>query len=166
MAKFLFLFDLLLSHLMHQCIPQSYHLHSCFAPLGFQTVGTLYIIPYLIVNAHLIMVTFLQHTDVFIPHFRGKEWTWLRGALTTVDRSYGPVLDHLFHHITDTHVCHHLFSKIPFYHAVEATRYIRQVIGPYYLKDDTPILWALYRSHSYTQLVEDEGDIVFGKNMK
>ncbi len=52
-----------------------------------------------------------------------KEWNWLRGALCTVDRSFGPLLDHTFHHIVDTHVCHHLFSKMPFYHAQEV-RYL------------------------------------------
>ena len=42
---------------------------------------------------------------------------WLRGALCTVDRSFGWLLNRTLHHITDTHVCHHLFSKMPFYHA-------------------------------------------------
>lgn len=30
--------------------------------------------------------------------------------------SYG-ILDHVFHHIADTHVAHHLFSSMPHYHA-------------------------------------------------
>lgn len=38
-----------------------------------------------------------------LPHFAAGEWHWLRGALSTVDRSYG-FLDHFFHHIADTHV--------------------------------------------------------------
>ncbi len=83
---------------------------SCYT-FGLLAVFRLYFIPYLIVNFHLILITYLQHTDVFMPHFRGAEWTWLRGALCTVDRSFGFVLDRVFHHITDTHVCHHLFSK-------------------------------------------------------
>jgi omega-6 fatty acid desaturase (delta-12 desaturase) len=124
-----------------------------------------------------------------------------------VDRSFGPLLDHTFHHIVDTHVCHHLFSTMPFYHAQEATRAIRkvggnqpkiilmlmylgglwdccnlililalaaasppprlfvQVLGPkYYLKDDTPIARALWRSYNDCQFIEDEGGIVFYKN--
>jgi fatty acid desaturase len=44
-----------------------------------------------------------------------------------VDRSFGPLLDHTFHHIVDTHVCHHLFSKMPFYHAQEATEAMKKV---------------------------------------
>ena len=119
---------------------------------GFSTVAFFYLIPYMITNYHLVLITYLQHTDVFVPHFRGKEWNWLRGALCTIDRSFGPVLDHAFHHITDTHVCHHLFSKMPFYHAQEATVHIRRVLGPYYLKDDTPVARALYRSFSMCQV--------------
>ena len=88
------------------------------------------------------------------------------GALCTVDRSFGPILDHTFHHISDTHVCHHLFSKMPFYHAQEATECIRKVLGPYYMKDETPLIRALYRSYSACQFIEDDGDIVFYKNIK
>jgi omega-6 fatty acid desaturase (delta-12 desaturase) len=133
---------------------------------GFMKVAAFYLLPYMVTNYHLVLITYLQHTDVFMPHFRGKEWNWLRGALCTVDRSFGPLLDHTFHHISDTHVCHHLFSKMPFYHAQEATVYIRKVLGPYYMKDDTPIARALYRSFSACQFVEDEGDTVFYKNLK
>lgn len=133
---------------------------------GFGKVFFYYLVPYMITNLHLVLITYLQHTDVFMPHFRQKEWNWLRGALCTVDRSFGPVLDHTFHHITDTHVCHHIFSKMPFYHAKEATEAIKKVLGPYYLKDDTPVLKALWRSYSCCQFVEDNGDIVFYKNVK
>jgi len=131
---------------------------------GFITVLNFYILPYFITNYHLVLITFLQHTDVFMPHFRNKEWNWLRGALCTVDRSFGAVLDHTFHHITDTHVCHHLFSKMPFYHAQEATEHIKRVLGPYYMKDDTPIARALWRAFTCCRFVEDKGDIVFYKN--
>jgi len=133
---------------------------------GFAMVGLFYLLPLMDVNYHLVLITYLQHTDVFMPHFRGKEWNWLRGALCTVDRSFGPLLDHTFHHISDTHVCHHLFSKMPFYHAQEATECIRKVLGPYYMKDETSIARALLRSYSACQFIEDEGDIVFYKNIK
>lgn len=39
---------------------------------GFSAVGKYYLLPYMIVNYHLVLITYLQHTDVFIPHFRGK----------------------------------------------------------------------------------------------
>lgn len=46
---------------------------------GFAAVSAYYLIPYMIANYHLVLITYLQHTDVFMPHFRGTEWTWLRG---------------------------------------------------------------------------------------
>ena len=52
-----------------------------------------------------------------LPHYSDDEWDWLRGALATVDRSYGRLLNTLHHHIADTHVAHHLFSSMPHYHA-------------------------------------------------
>eukprot|EP01034_Spumella_vulgaris_P023635 gene23635-29875_t len=135
---------------------------------GFLSVACYYLIPLSVTNAYLVLITYLQHTDVFIPHFRNKEWNWLRGALCTVDRSFGPVLNHVLHHIADTHVCHHLFSKMPFYHAKEATVHIKKVLGAYklyHLTDSTPIPHALWRGFGSCQFVEDEGDVVFFKNM-
>lgn len=75
-----------------------------------------YVAPYLVVNGWLVCITLLQHTHPALPHYNNREWDWLRGALSTVDRSYGP-LDIVFHHIADTHVAHHLFSTMPHYHA-------------------------------------------------
>ena len=39
------------------------------------------------------------------------------------------MLNKVFHHITDTHVAHHLFSTMPHYHAMEATKAIKPVLG-------------------------------------
>ncbi len=86
--------------------------------------------------------------------------------MCTVDRSFGPILDYQLHHIVDTHVCHHLFSTMPFYHAQEATIAIKKVLGDYYMCDNTPIAKALWRSFSCCQFIEDEGDAVFYKNIK
>jgi omega-6 fatty acid desaturase (delta-12 desaturase) len=138
----------------------------CIYIFGFGPVAFFYLLPLMVTNYHLVLITYLQHTGSFIPHFRKDEWNFLRGAICTVDRSFGFVLDHTFHHISDTHVCHHIFSKMPFYHAQEATEHIKKVIGPYYLKDDTPIALALYRSFSQCQFVESKGGTVFFKNMK
>lgn len=81
---------------------------------GIGEVIALYFVPYLIVNHHLVMVTFLQHTDPALPHYRDGEWNFQRGALCTVDRNtFGFVGPYLFHGIAETHVLHHLCSKIP-----------------------------------------------------
>lgn len=132
--------------------------------LSFATMVKFYFVPYMIVNAYLVLITYLQHTDTYIPHFREGEWSWLRGALCTVDRSFGGYLDSVVHHIVDTHVCHHIFSKMPFYHCHEATEAIKPLLGRFYLKDATPVPLALWRSFRYCKFIEDDGKIVFYKN--
>lgn len=130
---------------------------------GTAAIVRFYVVPYAIVNAYLVLITFLQHTDTFVPHFRDGEWNWLRGALCTVDRSFGAYLDSVLHHIVDTHVAHHIFSKMPFYHAEEATEALKPLLGHFYLKDDTPIPQALWRAYTYCKFVEDDGTVVFYK---
>ena len=128
-----------------------------------QAVVAYYGVPMFVVYADLVILTLLQHTDVFVPHFRAPAFTWLQGALCTVDRKYGFGIETLWHHISDTHVVHHLFSTMPFYHATEATEAVKGLLGEYYLFDPTPIPIALWRSLLHCRFVDDEGDIVFCK---
>jgi len=123
--------------------------------MGFWWMARVYGVPYLIVNFWLVFITLLQHTDRKLPHYRGKEWNWLRGALATVDRNYG-VLNHVFHHIGDTHVAHHLFSYMPHYHAQEASEAIKKVIGKYYMYDPTNIFVAMWKAFEQCHYVDDE----------
>ncbi len=138
----------------------------CIYSFGFTLVFKMYLVPYVIVNSYLALITFLHHTDTYIPHFREGEWTWLRGSLCTVDRSFGKWLDSVLHNIVDTHVCHHIFSKIPHYNAKEATEALKPILGQYYLHDTTPVFTALWRSYTNCKFVPDDGNIVFyQKNM-
>jgi omega-6 fatty acid desaturase (delta-12 desaturase) len=115
-----------------------------------------YFIPYLIVNFWLVLITYLQHTDLNLPHYTDGEWDWLRGALATIDRDYG-FINVMLHHITDTHVVHHLFSAMPHYHAQEATEAVKGMLGEYYRFDSTPIAVALWNSfRDCTALYPDE----------
>ncbi|KAL6506000.1 Delta(12)-fatty-acid desaturase [Orobanche hederae] len=114
--------------------------------------------PLLVVNGFLVLITYLQHTHPSLPHYDSSEWDWLRGALATVDRDYG-VLNKVFHNITDTHVAHHLFSTMPHYHAMEATKAIKPILGSYYQFDGTPVYKAVWREAKECVYVEpDEGD--------
>ncbi|RIA97461.1 delta-12 fatty acid desaturase [Glomus cerebriforme] len=130
---------------------------------SFIVVVKYYLIPYLVVNHWLVLITFLQHTDPKLPHYRENQWNFVRGAACTVDRHIG-FLDSIFHKITSTHVAHHLFSTMPHYHAEEATNHLEKVLGHYYIFDDTPIFKALWRSFVSCKFIEDEGDIIFYKN--
>eukprot|EP00877_Chromochloris_zofingiensis_P014202 jgi/Chrzof1/9035/Cz03g33220.t1_FAD2A[v5.2] len=114
-----------------------------------------YIMPYVCVNFWLVMITYLQHTHPNLPHYQEKEWDWLRGALATVDRSYG-ILDHFFHHIADTHVTHHLFSQLPHYHAQEATEAIKPILGKYYCYDSRNVFKALWQETNICHYVQPE----------
>lgn len=124
---------------------------------GFWWVVRVYGVPLLIVNGWLVVITYLQHTHPALPHYDSSEWDWFRGALATVDRDYG-VLNRVFHDITDTHVAHHLFSTMPHYHAMEATKAIRPILGEYYQFDGTPLLKAIWREARECIYVEpDDG---------
>ncbi|KAL1805259.1 hypothetical protein ACET3Z_028327 [Daucus carota] len=92
----------------------------------------LYGIPYWIFVMWLDFVTYLHHHghEGKLPWYRGKEWTYLRGGLTTLDRDYGWINN--IHHDIGTHVVHHLFPQIPHYHLIEATEAARPVLGKYY----------------------------------
>jgi len=39
-----------------------------------------YGIPYLAVNHWLVLITFLQHTDPMLPHYRAGEWNFVRSV--------------------------------------------------------------------------------------
>jgi fatty acid desaturase len=101
--------------------------------------------PYLVVNAWVVVYTWLHHTDVDVPHFGAEDWSVIRGAFQTVDRCYGRVLDYLHCNIGSTHVVHHLFPRIPHYNAVQATRSIATAYPELYRYDDTPVFRALWR---------------------
>lgn len=47
-----------------------------------------------------------------VPHYDPQSWTFVKGALATVDREFGFVGRHLFHGIIEYHVVHHLFPYV------------------------------------------------------
>lgn len=128
---------------------------------GFLEVFRYYLGPYLWVNSNLVMITFLQHTDAHMPHYRAPEWNFQRGALCTIDRSY---FGFFLHGICETHVAHHLCSAIPHYNAWEATEALKEKLGSYYLYDDRNLFLTLFRNYRDCRFVEDEGDVLFYKN--
>lgn len=130
---------------------------------GFLAVTCWYGMPYIWVNGWLIFITFMQHTDIRIPHYTNEHWTFPRGALATVDRDFGPILNVWLHHINDSHVVHHLFSTMPFYEAITVTRlYMRDILGDLYVTDKQSLLlayWKVWRECVY--VVPSEGICVF-----
>nr|ABA91057.2 Omega-3 fatty acid desaturase, chloroplast precursor, putative, expressed [Oryza sativa Japonica Group] len=126
----------------------------------------LYGVPYLVFVMWLDLVTYLHHhghND--LPWYRGEEWSYLRGGLTTVDRDYGWINN--IHHDIGTHVIHHLFPQIPHYHLVEATKAARPVLGRYYREPEKSgplplhLFGVLLRSLRVDHFVSDVGDVVY-----
>ncbi|KAG1795576.1 hypothetical protein EV424DRAFT_1648824 [Suillus variegatus] len=119
---------------------------------GFWTVFRLYLVPYLWVNHWLVLITFLQHTDPLLPHYRASEFTFPHGALATLDRNLlggcgsimGWIGAHATHGISETHVLHHV-SSIKLEGAPGGRGEIYRVFKEY-------------------KFVEDEGNILFYKN--
>ncbi|ORY65516.1 fatty acid desaturase-domain-containing protein [Pseudomassariella vexata] len=103
-----------------------------------------------------VMITYLHHTSPKLPKYSPGSWTYLRGALATVDRDPGFLLRHSFHHIIDLHVTHHLFPRIPHYHAQEATEAIRPLLGDHYHVDKGSYWRALWVAFTQCQWVEPD----------
>lgn len=121
---------------------------------GFATVIALYLAPLVVTNCWLVLYTWLQHTDVDIPHFDGDTWTWAKGAFHTVDRPYGPIIDYIHHQIGSTHVAHHVCPTIPHYKARKATEALKAAFPDLYLYDPTPVSKALWRVASRCRAVQ------------
>ncbi|RVW84943.1 Omega-3 fatty acid desaturase, chloroplastic [Vitis vinifera] len=127
----------------------------------------LYGVPYWIFVMWLDFVTYLHHHghDDKLPWYRGKEWSYLRGGLTTLDRDYGWINN--IHHDIGTHVIHHLFPQIPHYHLIEATEAAKPVLGKYYRepKGSGPLpfhlIGSLVRSLKKDHYVNDTDEIVY-----
>lgn len=126
------------------------------AHFSWERVLCVYGLPYLVINAWLVAYTWLQHTDTDIPHFSSKDWTWAKGALQTVDRPYGPLLNLLHHSIGSTHLCHHINPRIPHYNAWRATNLIKERFPDLVRYDATPIHQALWRIASRCSVVHQD----------
>ncbi|KAF8272230.1 fatty acid desaturase-domain-containing protein [Lactarius quietus] len=143
---------------------------------GFSQVARLYLVPYLWVNHWLVMITFLQHTDPLLPHYRSEEFTFPRGALATLDRNLlgdlgsfmGWIGATTTHGISETHVAHHVSSKIPHYNAWEASAALKKRLAASGINlEGRPGGWAeVCRVFRECKFVEDEGNILFYKNAK
>ncbi|CAJ1035728.1 putative Fatty acid desaturase [Leishmania utingensis] len=160
----------------HDIVISDFGIFATLSVLGFCTyqygaynVFCWYVVPYLWTNFWLVYITYLQHSDIRIPHYNHEHWTFVRGAIAAVDRDYGFILNEWLHHINDSHVVHHLFSQMPFYHAIMVTRHhIKDILGDAYVEDSRPLLQALYKTWTEcVYVVPSEGvSLFYGFNKK
>ncbi|PWA84224.1 plastid delta12-fatty acid acetylenase [Artemisia annua] len=127
------------------------------AAKGAAWVACIYGVPVLGVHMFFVLITYLHHTHLSLPHYDSTEWNWIRGALSTIDRDFG-FLNRVFHDVTHTHVLHHLISYIPHYHAKEARDAIKPVLGEFYKIDRTPIFKAMWREAKECIYIEPDED--------
>ncbi|KZT74047.1 hypothetical protein DAEQUDRAFT_682821 [Daedalea quercina L-15889] len=134
---------------------------------GASEVIKYYGIPWLLVTHWFIMITYLHHTDIELPHYRNGQWNFQRGAAATVDRNFLGWQGRFFlHDVAHFHVIHHFFPMMPFYNGAEATQHLKAFIGDHYRYSDKPAFRALWETYTNCQFVEDEGDILFYRDRK
>jgi acyl-lipid omega-3 desaturase len=126
---------------------------------GLLPVLKLYVVPYIGFVIWLDLVTFLHHGEADIPWYRGEDWYFLKGALSTIDRDYGVI--NWIHHDIGTHVAHHIFSNMPHYYLKDATAAVKPLLGEYYRKSDVPIWKAFLKSAAACHYVVDQGSPVY-----
>ncbi|KAI3612711.1 delta-12 fatty acid desaturase protein [Moniliophthora roreri] len=125
--------------------------------VGLTAFATIYLVPWMMTNHWIVMLTYLHHSDPTIPYYRNNEWTFLRGAIATVDRPLLGWIRRIFLH----NVSHN--------HSTEPNRvlFLRQSTtcnGSNQESASTNTFRALYRTFTQCKFIEDKGDIVFYKN--
>jgi omega-3 fatty acid desaturase (delta-15 desaturase) len=125
----------------------------CYA--GPATVLRYWAAPWLVFVMWMDLVTYLHHTDAAVPWYRDGGWTFLEGALATVDRRYGPF--ERLHHDAGCHVVHHLFPAVPHYHLRRAAAAVAPALGERYRRATTPVHVALWNALRHCQVVPADG---------
>jgi omega-6 fatty acid desaturase (delta-12 desaturase) len=101
-----------------------------------------------------------KHADTCMSYYSSETRFFLRGAASTIDRGFGFIGRNLFHGTIECHVLHHHATRIPFYHAAEATLAIKSVMGSHYQSDvKTPFLWAFWNNYNRCRFVEEKKDV-------
>lgn len=126
---------------------------------GWMWLLKYYAAPYIVFIIWLDLVTFLHHTEPGIPWYRGEEWTFLKGAISSVDRDYG-IVNHI-HHDIGTHVAHHIFLNMPHYNLLKATEAIKPIMGEYFHESKEPVWKSLWNSAIGCHFVPDTGSKVY-----
>jgi acyl-lipid omega-3 desaturase len=126
---------------------------------GWMWLLKYYAVPYIVFVIWLDLVTFLHHTEPDVPWYREGNWTFLKGALSTVDRDYG-FINHIHHNI-GTHVAHHIFLNMPHYNLKKATEAIKPILGDYYRKTKEPLWVSFWQSCVSCHFVPDAGSKVY-----
>lgn len=136
-----------------------YFLRELYRTYGLNFLITFYIAPYSVFIAWISIVTFLHHTHPDVPWYRGDEWNFAKGAMSTVDRDYG-IFEEIHHNI-GTHIVHHLCSTIPHYNLRGANKHLIPVLGPYYKKSKFSTWESMKMAYEYCRFVPNNGGVLY-----
>lgn len=129
--------------------------------------------PRLVTNYWLVFMTTVHHSHYKLKYLDEKKWSWYKGAIRTMDYDYGGerslllritgnVFDFITLRITSTHVCHHLFSTMPHYHARVATPIIKKALGRHYKQPNCSATAAFYlHMYSWAYQKDNEGEYTY-----
>lgn len=112
---------------------------------GLMNVAMYYYVPIFVFATFLVVVTFLHHNDEETVWYDNKEWSYVKGNLSSVDRSYGPFVNNLSHNI-GTHQVHHLFPIIPHYNLKQATEAFQKAYPHLKRECNEPILKSFFKT--------------------
>jgi omega-3 fatty acid desaturase (delta-15 desaturase) len=126
---------------------------------GFWNFIKFYYLPYCVLVVWLSLVTFLHHTHPSLPWYREGEWTFVKGALSSMDRKYG--IFEPIHHNIGTHVVHHLFAGIPHYNLKKAKFFLKQELGDNYREAKNGIWSDFFLAAKNCIVVPNEGKMVY-----
>lgn len=148
------------------CLGMMVFLGKIGATFGLWFLTKIYLVPYFVFTAWIATVTHLHHTHPDVPWYSGpKEWTFVKGALSTVDRNYGIIED--IHHNIGTHVVHHLFSSIPHYNLIRATQFIKPSLGNHHRVSTESMFSAMWTAFQNCRFVPSEpGQVFYVSNWK
>ncbi|KAI5456835.1 oleate delta-12 desaturase [Mariannaea sp. PMI_226] len=134
--------------------------------LGTAKILLFYAMPYVWVHHWIVASAFLHHTHPLARKYEDKAWSYTKGALSTVDRSFGFIGRHFFHNAVDYHTVHHFFPAIPFHKAEEATKAIRPLLGSYYLHErNASFLESLVQTFLECTYVSEVSEEPWGKGV-
>ena len=120
--------------------------------------------PYVVTNSWLTAYTYLQHTHEDMPHFGDDEWTFLKGALSTIDRPYHPIINHLHDMIGADHLSHHICYDMEPRKSMKATEELKELLGPLYNYDDRNPFVALFQTEKRCEYIDSVDGIQWYKS--
>ena len=91
---------------------------------GWARLMAYYTAPYFVFSTYLVVITFLHHNDEGITWYSDNQWSYVKGNLSTVDRTY-QIIERIHHNI-GTHTVHHVYPPIPHYNLVEANAFLQR----------------------------------------